>query len=168
MPRFSARLPAAPAAGAGFTLVELITVLILVSILGAIIVPRFVGRNAFDTFGFVEQTAQMLRYAQKSAVAKGRTVCLSQAGGNLQLDYASVTGSAVCDQTLLNPSDNQAFSRPIPAGISVTGLASPLRFNALGQPVDGSGAALTVNQSLLISGEFSRTLTVEAETGHVY
>lgn len=153
---------------AGFTMVELITVLVVVSILGAIALPRFVGRNAFDTFGFSEQTAQMLRFAQKSAIARRRTVCISQSGSAVSLSFASAADSWTCNQNLLNPADGQHFSRPIPGGIALAGLASPLRFNALGQPVDSSGTPLSSNQSLVITGEFSRTLTVEAETGHVY
>ena len=36
----------------GFTLVELITIILVLSVIAALAVPRFVGRNAFDERGF--------------------------------------------------------------------------------------------------------------------
>ena len=59
----------------GFTMVELILVIVIAGILATVAVPRLVGRNSFDTRGFADQLAATVRFAQKLAVAQ-RTRCL--------------------------------------------------------------------------------------------
>ena len=58
------------AGGAGFSLVELVTTLIVVGILAAFAVPRFVGRTGFESRGFYDQAQGIVRYAQKIAIAQ--------------------------------------------------------------------------------------------------
>lgn len=157
-----------PAAHAGFTLIELIVVMVMITVLGAMAIPRFVGPNAFDTFGFSEQTGAMLRFAQKAAIAQRRTFCVGLSGSNVVMTRAAAADVYTCSTSIINPADGKNWQRPLPNGVSVAGLATPIRFNALGQPVDSSGSVLGSNQSIVISGEFSRTLLVEAETGYVH
>lgn len=157
-----------PAAEAGFTLIELIVVMVMITVLGAMAIPRFVGVNAFDTFGFSEQTGAMLRYAQKAAIAQRRTVCVSLSGSDVVMTRANAADVHTCTVNIINPADGTPWQRAQPSGISVSGLNTAIRFNALGQPVDSSGTVLGSNQSVVISGEFSRTLVVEAETGYVH
>lgn len=165
----SIRTPWRPcAAEAGFTLIELIVVMVMITVLAAMAIPRFVGRNAFDTFGFSEQTGAMLRYAQKSAIAQRRTICVGLSGSDVVMTRATAADTYTCSASVINPADGTTWQRPLPSGVSVTGLSSPVRFNALGQPVDSSGSVLGSNLSIVISGEFSRTLVVEAETGYVH
>ena len=161
-------VPERKAVQRGFTLIELISVIVVLSIMGAVILPRFMGRSAFDTFGFSEATAGMLRYGQKSAIAKRRTVCISQVGSAVVMTYAAAADVHTCTLNHPDPENGQNYSQDIPSGISVTGLATPLRFNAFGQPVNSSGTVFGTQQDIVINGEFVRHIYVEGETGYVH
>jgi MSHA pilin protein MshC len=53
----------------GFTLVELVTSLVLIGILAAYAAPRMFDNRAFDERGYVDELASTLRYAQRIATA---------------------------------------------------------------------------------------------------
>ena len=68
----------------GFTLTELVVVIVIVAILAVFAASRF-SSQSFNTRGFTDQTLAMLRYAQKTAVSQRRTVCVSISGNVISL-----------------------------------------------------------------------------------
>lgn len=145
----------------GFTLVELIAVMVVVAVLAAVAVPRLTGNQAFDDLKFMGQVEAALRYAQKSAIAKRRLVCVAFAADSVTLRYKSSEGAGSCDSDLPGPAGEAApFTVSAPSGITLSPLPADFSFNALGQP-----SARTV---VAFSGGNSRQITVEAETGYVH
>ncbi len=61
----------------GFTLTELITIIVILGIISAVAAPRFFDRNVFESRGFYDQVSSTLRYAQKAAIAQHRFVCVA-------------------------------------------------------------------------------------------
>ena len=55
----------------GFSMVELIVVILVLGILAAIAMPRFVDLDSFRARAAYDEVAGAVRYAQKLAVASG-------------------------------------------------------------------------------------------------
>lgn len=70
----------------GFTLPELIIVMVVMGIVAAAAAPSLVQWNSIDELGFRDDLRAMLRHAQRLAVAQNRDVCvlLSPAAGAAQ------------------------------------------------------------------------------------
>jgi MSHA pilin protein MshC len=166
-------LPYRPGAGnAGFTLVELIVVIILVSVLAVVAIPRLRGVDSFNTMGFTDRVMAGLRYAQKQAVAKRRNVCVAFTATTVSFTFASAAGSgSACNTALTGPAGQAAFSIS-PESSSVVTLApvpAGLTFDALGRPVaTATGLPLAAALVITIMGDAARSFSVEPETGYVH
>jgi MSHA pilin protein MshC len=158
-----------PPRAAGFTLVELVTVLMVLAILAAIAAPRFMQREAFEERGFLDATLSILRYAQRVAIAERREVCVALTASTVALSLnPSTTPGAACTAVVGAPGESAAYAIAVPAGLTLA-LTFPnasFRFNGLGQPVDNAGAALG-DQTITLTGSTARTITVWGQTGYV-
>jgi MSHA pilin protein MshC len=155
----------------GFTLVELVTVMLIVGIMAVVVVPRFGLLKGYDEVGYRDTVKATLEYARKSAVAQRRNVCVALASNGLTLtrDVRDPdTNTADCTQQptaninrLQLPAPETSNGNEIrPRGsVVLTGTAF-LSFSPLGRP--SSAASYTV------TGTDAYTITVEAETGYVH
>ena len=139
---------------AGFTLTELVMVMAIATILAAFAVSR-INVASFDTEGFANRAAAMVRYAQKLAINQRRTVAVVITGSNIQLCYTNI---ACNGGSVQQPPGTTAFSFNAPSGVALGG--SSFTYNALGRPSGGT--------SISVTGDIVRTITVEAETGYVH
>ena len=89
----------------GFTMAELVAVLIIAGVLAAVALPRMEGASAsFDEARFHDQTLAALRFAQKAAMTMQRRVCVTFTGSTqLALTYSSVYSPPACDTDLGPP-----------------------------------------------------------------
>ncbi len=71
----------------GFTLVEMIVVMVLVGIVAAIGMARFFDNKGFDAVAYADRVAGMLRYAQKLAIAQNRAVYVDVNGSRVALCF---------------------------------------------------------------------------------
>ena len=148
----------------GFTIIELVVVMVVVGILAVTILPRFSNKTDFDQAGFRDQAISVLQFARKTAIAQRRAVCVTADATGLAITVdqdAPETAFAACDAALPLPGGNSSCgSNKIcpPNGIALAAVPGSFRFDSLGRP-QPSGATLT------ISGE---TITVEQETGYVH
>lgn len=143
----------------GFTLIELVVVMLIIGVLAVAAVPRLLDSQTFDSRGFNDQTLSALRYGQKAAIAQRRTVCISFSATSVTLTVASAAGSSTCDTNLAGPAGDSPFQIIASSGVAYTASPSNFRFNAAGQA--------NLGQTLQVSGQ-TNSITVEQETGYVH
>ena len=145
------------------TVVELVTVIVILGILAAVALPRFIGRNAFDQRGVRDQVLGSLRFARQEAIAKRREVCVTIATAppaslTLSFNPGAVPGAA-CSQPVLAPGTTDPYVVTAPPGVALATTANTFRFNGLGQPIPNNAISLTVAGMLPI--------VIAQETGNV-
>ncbi|MDO8651998.1 MAG: type II secretion system protein [Undibacterium sp.] len=146
----------------GFTMIELVMVMVLTGILAVAVIPRFVDRKAFDARGFFDQSISMVRYAQKVAIAQHRDVFVNVTASTICLTYvadALCSGATIANR-VINPADQNWFLKTAPAGMTFGGAVS-FSFSALGRPTSAIALSFTGDGA-------TSNITVERETGYVH
>lgn len=150
-------------AGAGFTLLEMVFVVVVLGALVKFAMMKLVTPATMTLPTQAQSLADLIRRAQSLAVMRGQRMSVSVATSGINGRVAiACAASAPC---------NTDTSLTVSQG-AVVGSTSTFYFNSLGQPVDNAGAALTSDTSFTLSyqtGENNAiyTVTVAALTGRV-
>jgi prepilin-type N-terminal cleavage/methylation domain-containing protein len=152
---------------AGFSLMEIVVVMVLVAIVSLLALPRFVSPKASLA---ARRLAADIQYAKELAIR------LQTKSGVYFMDSSTY-------RVFQDDDVSKAAFDPVTGGnfeVSISGLFSDatvdssfgnvLKFDALGTPLDGSDAKLTsppINEITITSGAETWTITVEPNTGKV-
>lgn len=169
----------------GFTLVELIAILVIVGIVSVFAVGRLssIGSSTFSQRALYDKLTASIEYARKMAVAQRRYVCVRTDSTNNLVTFTTDTtapetrGNASCaspqsatEQVLLMPvpdsvcqseTANAAYATYAvcaPSGVTFGNVTTPLTFDATGANITGSSVIFYTTPNL----------TVEAVTGYVH
>ncbi|MCW8859459.1 MAG: prepilin-type N-terminal cleavage/methylation domain-containing protein [Deltaproteobacteria bacterium] len=136
----------------GFTLVELVVVILLLGVLAAVATPKFFNLDDYRTRAAYDEVAGALRYAQKLAVASGCEVQVILSGNSYTLQQHSTDCASGTFSTITNhPVTSNTIS-----GVSISSTPGSFIFDAMGR----SSSAVTVNIG-------SSSFNLIAETGYV-
>jgi MSHA pilin protein MshC len=141
---------------AGFTLVELVVTIGILAIMAAVAAPRFFQASTFESRGFYDTAASIVRLAQKTAVAWRRPVYVCVTATQVKAGTA-----AGCGTPLTYPTSGAQTVRNAPSGVTLN--AFEIYFDGLGRP--SAGATIIFTSS--IAGDPARQITIAAETGYV-
>ncbi len=153
-----------PRAQAGFSLLEVVVVLVILGITSAMAIPRTMsGGGASINAGYeAQRLASDLRHAQTLARSGGKCTRLSVASAS-SYSVTSAAGSAQCTATpwtnVTSPAKNGLFSITLKNGVSVSAPAA-VTFNPAGAP-------LAAVQLSVTGGGKTYTVSVAALTGYV-
>jgi prepilin-type N-terminal cleavage/methylation domain-containing protein len=159
--------------GRGFSLVELVAVIVILAIMGATATMSMTGVASNRRAAAARQIARDLGWLRERAMTKGlptwATFNTSTDTYTFFDDVLATPGFASAT-AVTDPSTSRAFSQALNSGdfagvdlLSVT--ATSFGFNAMGRPINTSGAALATSVTITVTG--SRTATVTPQTGRI-
>jgi MSHA pilin protein MshC len=145
----------------GFTLIELVMVILLLGILSFFAVARLADRSESDAHGFAEQLASTLRFAQKAAVAQRRAIYVNVDAANGRV-WVCLDAANTCTQPLAAPAGG-TLEVQAPRGVTLTTTGgTQLTFDAMGRP--SSTAAIDFGVD---AASIGFTVRIEPESGYV-
>jgi MSHA pilin protein MshC len=147
----------------GFTLPELVMTITIIAVLGALVGPRLMSSSAFETRGFYDEAQAVVRYAQKTAIARRQlvTVCIES-------DRIFAISNANCGTPtfLAHPFNTgnplRASSR---GGVTLTPAGTFFTFDGLGRPNPSPPPDITFTSP--VAGDPARKIVIAEETGYV-
>ena len=140
----------------GFTLVELVVTIGILAIVAAVAIPRFFQASTFESRGFYDKSAAVVRLAQKTAIAWRRPVFVCVNATQVRAGTASG-----CATALTYPVSGTPAVETAPAGVTLNALE--ISFDGLGRPSSGA----TIVFSSTVAGDPARQINIAAETGYV-
>ena len=138
-----------PVFQSGFTLVELVVVILLVGILSFVAMPRFFKTSGFTERNAAEEILTAFRYAQQLAMSRGGNVQVIINANNYQILLGGIP--------VANPNGSGDYNVNLPGGITATNTT--ITFDNLGRPTPNAQANIVVG---------SYTVRIEQETGYAH
>lgn len=144
----------------GFTVIELVMVIVVLGIVSLFVVPRFNSQSSFDSLSFHQELKTAIRYAHKLSIASACDIQVVVTASSYSLFYPDSSCNppdAFGSNPVSHPVQTTAYNGTAPTGVSITGFGN-FYFNAMGSP--SSSGTITVNPD-------SRQIKVNSLTGFV-
>ena len=142
----------------GFTLLELVMVIVIIGVLAAIAVPRMSLTDS-SVHAQAAQIARDIRHVQMLAMSQGRTLTFQSLGSS----YRCVDSTSAI---ITDPTTQQLFNFTLSNGVTMS--VGAVNFDSLGRPVIGGALVSAADIPFTVSGETQTSnITVSRVTGFV-
>lgn len=145
----------------GFTMIEVIAVLVILGILSAVVAVKMSGTSAVDLASQVEAVKGHLRYAQTRAMNSNMVVWGINFNSTTSYYLFQGVGSTTAVQL---PGEASATISLTAKKSELTITPVRVTFNEFGSPCDASGTPLTADAAVTTSGG---TITIKKNTGFI-
>lgn len=141
----------------GFTLTELVLIIIILGVLSITALPMWFNRTDFEQRGYFDELIQATRYAQKLALASNCDVRININGNSFSLQQPTSYCNTANWQEVSLPGKQPPYNAP--GNVTVSAGTGTLTFLA-------SGLA-TADRTITVTGTSALSFTVHAATGYV-
>jgi MSHA pilin protein MshC len=147
----------------GFTLVELVMVIVLLGIVSTTALPKFFDVSSYQQQAFFDDTLSAVRYAQKLAIGTSCKVRVLVKANTYELNQPSdrsqcLSNSATFSLPVRHPGTGETTFKHSETGVSITAEPAQFYFDALGR----------ASADVLLSVAGSKTIKVVRDTGFIY
>jgi len=140
----------------GFTLVELVTVMIILGIMSVVVGAKFFDNSTFKDTQYHQEILSAFRYAQKIAIASRCDIVITLGANNYSISYSGNSGGTSCSGFVQHPAGRGNYSD---TGTSLITPTPVYTYNSQGI------ATSTGAYSFSVGGH---NITIEPITGYVH
>jgi MSHA pilin protein MshC len=156
----------------GFTMVELVMVMVLIAIMAAYSYPIMTGAMSLRDDGWHDQVQSAMRFAQKSAVARRRLTCLTisrvSSIDTVTITTAVANGDTTCPTTLYGPKGASSTSYATADSSSTTTTTGTYYFQPDGRVTSTAVGTTAQDSTISVSGvAAAQAIHIYGETGYV-
>ena len=131
----------------GFTLIEIVTTLVIIGVLSVIAAVRFTGTSTISARGAADMIQADIRYAQEAAMAEHTAKSVNFSTGSSAYTFS--------------PESSMDPLGELPSGVIISNDFT-VTFNTLGEPTSGGGGSVGISADGQI-----KTVSVTDYTGRV-
>jgi MSHA pilin protein MshC len=149
----------------GFTLVELIAILLLLGVLAVVAMPKLDGALAARTEAAHDEAVSALRYASQTAQSHRRLVCADVSATGIALRIATNRGATACDTALRGPDGSASYTANASGAAFTLSPSGTVYFQPDGRATSDGAGATASSRALAIAN--ATGITIVGETGFV-